>query len=208
MHQGLRKIAPIRQKAQTIALEEFVAECPSPVLVGRWIIAGGLGRGAGGGTVEHLHLDLIQGKVSDSRMMENRPLWQELYVPLLKSEHTVSDAPITIGRTTENDVFINDYTVSRNHAHFFIDPQTRSYCLVDNHSRNGTGIQGERLEPAEPTKLFSGHMVDVGRLAFDFYSAIDFYHYLNDTDAPQLIPKVPNWFAKQEKELIDSIGYE
>ena len=59
--------------------------------------------------------------------------------PILKEE-------ITIGRSKDNDIVLNDSTVSRNHAR--IINAKKDYLLVDLGSFNGTQLNGESVQNA------------------------------------------------------------
>ncbi|MBI3184422.1 MAG: FHA domain-containing protein [Myxococcales bacterium] len=54
---------------------------------------------------------------------------------------------ITVGRTTNNDVLIDDHSVSRFHAYFKKDNQSGLWKLVDASSSNGTWVGPLKLRP-------------------------------------------------------------
>ena len=68
---------------------------------------------------------------------------------------------VRIGRTPESDVVIADDRVSRDHATIRVDQG--GLVLMDLKSRNGTYLNGRRLEHAAP--LQDGDMIGIGRVS-------------------------------------------
>ena len=69
----------------------------------------------------------------------------------------------SIGRATESDVFLDDVTVSREHA--VLDQREDGVHIIDQGSLNGTSVNRERVEDA---RLSDGDELQIGkyRLAF------------------------------------------
>lgn len=76
---------------------------------------------------------------------------------VLDAEHT------TLGRDPESDIFLDDVTVSRNHA--VIERSDDHYEVRDSGSLNGTYIDRERIETA---KLGDMSELQVGRFVLTF----------------------------------------
>jgi pSer/pThr/pTyr-binding forkhead associated (FHA) protein len=53
------------------------------------------------------------------------------------------DKPLTVGRGDKVDAQIDDIEMSR--QHFVISPKGNSYVIQDQHSRNGTLVNGQRV---------------------------------------------------------------
>jgi pSer/pThr/pTyr-binding forkhead associated (FHA) protein len=70
----------------------------------------------------------------------------------------VGPAGVTIGRSRQCDVVLNDANVSRQHAE--IRPRGGSGVLSDLGSTNGSSLNGRRIEGAEVVK--AGDEVEVG----------------------------------------------
>jgi len=79
---------------------------------------------------------------------------------LLENERT------TTGRRPDSDVFLDDVTVSRNHA--TIERRGDSFFVQDDGSLNGTYVNGERVEE---TKLASGDEIQIGMFKLVFFAA-------------------------------------
>lgn len=70
---------------------------------------------------------------------------------------------ITIGRTPESDLFLDDVTVSRRHARILVDPD--GYLVEDQGSLNGTYVNRRRIERHQ---LFDGDELQVGKFKLVF----------------------------------------
>lgn len=70
---------------------------------------------------------------------------------------------ITIGRTPESDLFLDDVTVSRHHARIAVDPD--GYTIEDEGSLNGTYVNRRRIERHQ---LFDGDELQIGKFKLAF----------------------------------------
>lgn len=61
-----------------------------------------------------------------------------------QSSIILKKVPFKVGRKTENDLVIGDARVSREHAQFI--EESGDYFVVDNQSKHGTFVNGERIE--------------------------------------------------------------
>ena len=71
---------------------------------------------------------------------------------------------MTIGRSRECDIFLEDLSVSRHHATINELAQGK-YELVDNRSASGTFINGQRVAHAS---LNEGDVIQIGNNTFTF----------------------------------------
>jgi len=78
----------------------------------------------------------------------------------------VKKALTTIGRNPGNDCWINDQSVSRNHAEIHI--RDEGFFLVDLFSTNKTYLNGKRLKGGEETQLRYRDTVCFGNVEFEF----------------------------------------
>ncbi|OGV43794.1 MAG: hypothetical protein A2X46_08880 [Lentisphaerae bacterium GWF2_57_35] len=78
-------------------------------------------------------------------------------------EFEIGEKPITIGRSPDADVVILDEKASR--IHCGIRLWDGDFYIKDLKSRNGTYVNGERVELA---KLKAGDRIQVGSMAFSF----------------------------------------
>jgi pSer/pThr/pTyr-binding forkhead associated (FHA) protein len=79
---------------------------------------------------------------------------------------TIEEDRVSIGRSPDAKVFLDDVTVSRNHAR--IERRGDSFFVQDDGSLNGTYVNGERVEE---TKLASGDEIQIGMFKLVFFAA-------------------------------------
>ena len=65
---------------------------------------------------------------------------------------------VTVGRNPDNEIFLDDVTVSRKHAQFLRNG--KSFLVQDSGSLNGTYVNGSL---AEKTDLINGDSVQIGK---------------------------------------------
>ena len=86
--------------------------------------------------------------------------------PNAGSTFLIENDVTTAGRRPESDVFLDDVTVSRNHAK--VERRAGAFFVRDEGSLNGTYVNGERVEE---TKLASGDEIQIGLFKLVFFSA-------------------------------------
>jgi hypothetical protein len=72
----------------------------------------------------------------------------------------------TIGRSPDNDIFLDDVTVSRKHA--VLAQDGNQFLIEDLGSLNGTFVNRRRIE--SPMRLESGDEVQIGKYRLSFIS--------------------------------------
>lgn len=77
--------------------------------------------------------------------------------------HDISDEVVTVGRTPESMVVLDDVTVSRDHAE--IRRGDRGYRISDAGSLNGTYVNRVRVDSVD---LRNGDEIQVGKYRFKF----------------------------------------
>ncbi|MDQ3266624.1 MAG: FHA domain-containing protein [Myxococcota bacterium] len=75
---------------------------------------------------------------------------------------------ITVGRTRNNDIVVEDNSVSRFHAYFVSDLRTGTWTLVDAESSNGTLLEEVALQPRTPTPVPDRSRVKFGSVSARF----------------------------------------
>jgi pSer/pThr/pTyr-binding forkhead associated (FHA) protein len=83
---------------------------------------------------------------------------------------------VTVGRTRNNDLFINDERISRFHAFFQI--RDGSWAISDAGSRNGTFVDGLRLDARRPHPLPARARLDFGGFRARFFLPPQFLDFL------------------------------
>lgn len=93
----------------------------------------------------------------------------EFFLHLIRSRNgekvTIDVTPFTIGKDSANmDYTLNNDSVSRHHATIIFE--NGSYFIMDNHSTNGTTIEGIRLQPDEKGEIENGYIITLGSESF------------------------------------------
>ena len=93
---------------------------------------------------------------------------------LEKSKDNVFQRRITMGRTSNNDIVLDDASVSRFHGWLQKDEGSGRWTLTDAGSKNGTWVSSVKLSPKKPVVLENGAKVKVGSLELTFFTAHGF----------------------------------
>lgn len=78
----------------------------------------------------------------------------------------LTDERLTIGRGTENEIVLQETTVSRQHAELFWDG--KAYWLMDLGSANGTMLGDRLLSARQPVRLQTGDRWRIGSFELEF----------------------------------------
>ncbi len=76
---------------------------------------------------------------------------------------------VTLGRSADCDLEVNDATLSRNHALFMWTTDGR-WTVRDAGARNGTSVDGQLLRPGTPQLLREGAKIQVGSVMLTFHT--------------------------------------
>lgn len=77
---------------------------------------------------------------------------------------------VTVGRVENNDVIVDDGSVSRFHAWLQYEAKQRAWVLCDAESKNGTFLGAQRLAANQKVTLVDGAKVKFGEAAMTFLS--------------------------------------
>ena len=83
--------------------------------------------------------------------------------PQVGTSYLLDDKQLTIGRSPQCDIFLNDMTVSRMHA--TIAPRDGGFVITDSQSYNGIWINNVSVDQA---KLNNGDIVQIGAFCLKF----------------------------------------
>jgi pSer/pThr/pTyr-binding forkhead associated (FHA) protein len=100
----------------------------------------------------------------------------EMAVIVEKTKDNAFRSRVTLGRTANNDIVLDDASVSRFHA--WLQAEGDSWAVFDAGSRNGTSVNGSRLAPKKASPLANGSRVRVGSVELIFHSAQGFLELL------------------------------
>jgi FHA domain len=102
---------------------------------------------------------------------------EEVAVVIEKTKDNAFQRRITIGRTSNNDIILDDASVSRFHA--WLETVGQDWVLVDAGSRNGSMVSGRRMLAKTPVALTNGAPVRIGALQLTYYTAAGFLEMLH-----------------------------
>ena len=115
--------------------------------------------------------------IHDPEMFQDRRFHREALVLLQDAEGGTSRI-ITIGRVGRCDVVVNDYSVSGMHAAFSAATRHHDAQIRDKGSRNGTYLNGGKLESETDHTIRTGDTLRMGRVEMIYIDARDFYAFL------------------------------
>ena len=115
-------------------------------------------------------------------------------------EFAVGERPVTIGRSPDNDITIDNLAVSTLHARVLrVDNQ---YFLEDNQSLNGTFLNNRRVQGKSPIR--DGDVIQVGKHTVLFYEHAD--ARVAASPVPKhLAPKIDETFVLETKKRVDML---
>lgn len=102
---------------------------------------------------------------------------EPLAVVIEKSKENAFQRRITVGRTGNNDIVLDDTSVSRFHAYLQLD-ERQQWTITDAGSRNGSFVLGRRIAAKTPVALANGNPVRIGAVQLTFYSSVGFLEML------------------------------
>jgi len=97
-------------------------------------------------------------------------------LPIVKTNKNPFPKKITVGRSSVQDIVIQDMTISKFHAYFYTDEE-QNYFLVDNNSTNGTFVNGNKIEN-QNILINDKDEISFSNLKFIFYFPYNFYEIL------------------------------
>jgi pSer/pThr/pTyr-binding forkhead associated (FHA) protein len=157
-------LADFEKEYQRLGAQSFLRAYPWPVLVVTGI--GGVlnGNASRGGTMVAMNVELLQATALAGRVF-----------PVVKSRNS-ERGPVTIGRTSDNDLAIPEYTISTRHCLLaLVDGE---YRLTDLGTTNGTSVDDALLAPRKPCRLHGGEVLRMGRFTLLFHLPKGFGEFL------------------------------
>ena len=110
-----------------------------------------------GATQSFKPFPLDGGEVPENEHSQHRFVLRVVKGPQIGMVFKLGDAPMSIGRSPQCDIFLNDMTVSRSHA--AVEPVGTGYTISDDSSFNGVWVNNDNVEACE---LHEGDVVQIG----------------------------------------------
>lgn len=131
--------------ALSLSLEDFLHDHPDPYLISE------VGEATSG-------MGMFQTVSAQPRCSESAEEWAAYCVT--KSERNGFKNMITVGRASNNDIVLDEPSVSKFHAYLKVGP--KGWLLCDAGSKYGTALNGIRIASNKPVELESGALVSLG----------------------------------------------
>ncbi len=127
------------------------------------------------GTADAEHWETTSGQTPRTPVVGDPRIFK-----LVKSDNSKNafSLGITVGRVENNDLVLEDDSVSRFHAFFRSDDRGPGWFLTDAESKNGTWVNEVKLQPSERTLLNDGDKVRFGDAQLKFLVADSFRNFI------------------------------
>ena len=170
-------LAPVKKRVTVDDLRAEAAESspdnfrrlhPDPLLIGEGMVSIPLPDPSKPGTLAFNPGDgLNMESIRQSRALKGRVFWIRTESGGRLGE---TGRRVTLGRDRQCDIVLPDFPISGMHC-WFVQAEDGSVEVVDDHSTNGTVLNGVDCPPREPRRLADGDDVVFGRFAFKYWSS-------------------------------------
>lgn len=118
-------------------------------------------------------------KLEDLLKMETQAQSKEVLeiIPITKTARNPFQSKIIVGRTSTQDIIIDDLKVSKFHAYFEYTSNNQ-YALIERGSTNGTILNGVKLEPSIQNIVKDQDKISFGGINYIFSSSRSTYSTL------------------------------
>lgn len=99
-------------------------------------------------------------------------------LPIAKAPENPYPERISVGRARNCDVVLRDGSVSKLHAHFYVEGD--AFDLVDLESQNGTRVNGRTLDPHQRERVLVGDELEFGTVRATVSDAAALYELFAD----------------------------
>lgn len=124
------------------------------------------------GVIRLIYLDIKSMSISKTDNVGFHPylklINQREMLDFKVEENYILSRSVTIGRNDNNDIVIKDPFISGTHTHIVVEGE--SICIRDMGSKNGTFVNGSRLNEREKASLKDGDNIKIGHVKFLFVS--------------------------------------
>lgn len=121
---------------------------------------------------------LAFGDHTESSNRSRRPTAAEPLLLEIRKRGVSTGADVTLGRMPDNDVVLEDVTVSRTHATFRREPHSGVWTITDAGSHNGTFVDGVLIVPGRSMPLFDRARLRFGDVELTYFQQAGFEQYV------------------------------
>jgi len=100
------------------------------------------------------------------------------FVPIVRSSRSPYTDRITVGRTANCDIVLQERSVSKLHALFWPAEDLDGWAISDARSANGTFLNERRLAPLDRVPIAPGDLLRLGELEVKFIDPAMLYELL------------------------------
>ena len=100
---------------------------------------------------------------ADAHTLQHKAKLRVIRGPQINMEYSLVKTVSSLGRNPKCDIFLNDMTVSREHA--LIAKTNNGYVLIDRNSYNGSWVNNKAVDNA---LLHSGDILQIGVFCLEF----------------------------------------
>jgi len=162
---GRLPISELKRLVSETKVSAFENEFPHPSFVGTSLKAGEF--------AQDYMVNQSTMKFIDDADKVGSSLESAVFPIFRMPESTSPIGEFSIGRTDENDIVMNDYSISKRHAKIFTSKE--GYKIIDLGSRNGITINEDFIEPNKEYDLIPGLEIGIGRYQFNLVHARELY---------------------------------
>ena len=105
-------------------------------------------------------------KIKSTSLLSNQGVLLILSSNFLGITFVINDSIVTIGRSSECDMIINDSSVSKKHCEITLDDSLK-YYIEDTDSKNSTFLNGKELK--KKTHIIYGDRIIIGSTILRFF---------------------------------------
>lgn len=173
----MKKIKDFLKVAQNFDEDAFVEMNPHPVLLDLEPESEDIQETTPGRRYATMLIDAVPPP-GFSREIQVNP--EKEVIEIKNREGSLFTGMINVGRSSNNDLVLNFYAISKFQA-YFAQGLDGKMNLCDAESTNGTSVNGVPLAPNTPVELNTGdNILFAGFLAYVYYEAADFFKLLKN----------------------------
>ena len=163
--------------AKLLAKDEFIQKYNHPFLI-QYSESSSSEQASKKMTFSTISVKNLDDLIKQASSMSKKVIEQAF--PIAKSDRNPFAGKITVGRTNNHDLIIQDASISKFQGYFETENKIQ-FTFVDKGSTNGTTVNGEKLEPSVPRFLKDRDLIVFSTVKFTYYSPRAAYEAFKDS---------------------------